>query len=223
MNLCPRVGLFVRETMSAIDLLFPVRGGPVPLDHGYLLFSALSKRIPMLHARRDTGVFTLRGESATREWLHLGRGTLRLRCSMEAVPLFLPLVGVSLELLVGRKLVLGAPTLRALEPVSSLSARMVTFKHALDEGSFHMAALRFMDELGCQARLRVGRRRVVSIAGKKVVGFALDLEGLSDEHSLLLQEHGLGGRRHMGCGLFLPTRPAARLSRSPRLYGAEAA
>lgn len=29
--------------MSAIDLLFPVQGGPVPLDHAYLLFSALSR------------------------------------------------------------------------------------------------------------------------------------------------------------------------------------
>ncbi|MBZ4423282.1 type I-MYXAN CRISPR-associated protein Cas6/Cmx6 [Myxococcus sp. RHSTA-1-4] len=195
--------------MPAIDLLFPVRGGPVPLDHGYLLFSALSARLPGLHERRDIGIFNLRGESATRELLHLGRGTLRLRCPAEALPLLLPLVSAPLEV-AGRHLTLGAPTLRPLEPVSSLSARAVTFKHALDEATFHAAALRFLAELGCQARLKVGRRRVVAIAGKKVVGFALDVEGLSGEHSLLLQEQGLGGRRHMGCGLFLPTRPAAR-------------
>jgi CRISPR-associated protein Cas6 len=208
-------------TMAVIDLLFPVRGGPVPLDHGYLLFSALSARLPGLHARADIGVFTLRGESATRELLHLGRGTLRLRCPADAVPLLLPLVGAPLEV-AGRALVLGAPTLRALEPVPSLSARVVTFKHALEEAAFHSAALKFLGELGCQARLKVGRRRVVGIAGKKVVGFALDLEGLSGEHSLLLQEKGLGGRRHMGCGLFLPTRPEARLAgapRTPRTHG----
>lgn len=122
--------------------------------------------------------------------------------------------------LAGRKLVLGAPTLRALEPVSSLSARVVTFKHSLDEATFRAAALRFLAELGCQARLEVGRRRVVSIAGKKVVGFALDLKGLSGEHSLLLQEQGLGGRRHMGCGLFLPTRPEARAARPLRTAAA---
>jgi CRISPR-associated protein Cas6 len=208
--------------MSVIDLVFPVQGGPVPLDHGYVLFSALSARLPGLHARPDIGVFTLRGESATRELLHLGRGTLRLRCPAEAVPMLLPLVGAPLEV-AGRKLVLGAPTLRSLEPVSSLSARLVTFKHSLDEATFQSAALRFLAELGCQARLKVGRRRVVGIAGKKVVGFALGLDGLSGEHSLLLQEKGLGGRRHMGCGLFLPTRVKTRSADLLRARGMMAA
>jgi CRISPR-associated protein Cas6 len=207
--------------MSVIDILFPVQGGPVPLDHGYVLFSALSARLPVLHARPDIGVFTLRGESATRELLHLGRGTLRLRCPAETIPMLLPLVGAPLEV-AGRKLVLGAPTLRPLEPVSSLSARIVTFKHSLDEATFQAAALRFLADLGCQARLKVGRRRVVGIAGKRVVGFALDLEGLSSEHSVLLQEKGLGGRRHMGCGLFLPTR-AERFASSLKARGLAAA
>ncbi len=208
--------------MSAIDLLFPVRGGSVPLDHGYVLFSALSTRLPGLHARRDIGVFNLRGESNTRELLYLGRGTLRLRCPAEALPLLLPLVSAPLEV-AGRQLVLGAPTLRALEPVASLSARVVTFKHSLDEATFLATAQRFLAELGCEARLKVGRRRVVGISGKKVVGFALDLEGLSAEDSLRVQVHGLGGRRHMGCGLFLPTRPEARLGRLPRVRRAAAA
>ncbi|MFP2925023.1 type I-MYXAN CRISPR-associated protein Cas6/Cmx6 [Pyxidicoccus sp. 3LG] len=68
--------------MPAIDLTFPVRGGPVPLDHGYLLFSALSTRLPGLHERRDIGVFNLRGESATSELLHLAGG----RCACAAPP-----------------------------------------------------------------------------------------------------------------------------------------
>jgi CRISPR-associated protein Cas6 len=37
------------------------------------------------------------------------------------------------------------------------------------------------------------------------VGFALTVQGLSPDSSLRLQTLGLGGRRHMGCGLFLPT------------------
>jgi hypothetical protein len=38
-----------------------------------------------------------------------------------------------------------------------------------------------------------------------VVGFGLQVEGLKPTASQVLQEQGLGGRRHMGCGLFLPT------------------
>jgi CRISPR-associated protein Cas6 len=200
----------VRMKMPVMDLLFPVRGPPVPLDHGFLLFSALSARLPEIHERRDIGVFTLRGENTTRESLLLGRGTLRLRCSAEAVPLVLSLVRESLDV-AGRRLVLGAPTVRVLDPASSLSARVVTFKHAMNEATFRSTASRFLAELGCEARLSVGRRRIVKIDGKKIVGFALTLDGLSDEHSLRVQEHGLGGRRHMGCGLFLPVQPAVHL------------
>lgn len=32
----------------------------------------------------------------------------------------------------------------------------------------------------------------------------MTLEGLTDEGSILIQEHGLGGRRKMGCGFFEP-------------------
>jgi CRISPR-associated protein Cas6 len=191
--------------MPVVDLLFPVQGGPVPLDHGYLLFSALSARLPELHGHQDIGVFNLRGARAGRDVLGLEEGTLRLRCSTEALPLLLALTGGTLEL-AGRAVRMGVPTVRALPKPSSLSARMVTFKHALDEQSFHAATLKFMAELGCTGRPHVGRRRVINIAGRKVVGFALDVSELSPESSLKLQEMGLGGRRHMGCGLFLPTR-----------------
>jgi CRISPR-associated protein Cas6 len=171
---------------------------------------ALAARLPGLHERREIGVFNLRGRNAVGPALHLGRGALRVRCPAEAIPLFLGLSSSALDL-AGRSVVLGAPTIRALEPVPGLSARIVTFKHALDEASFRASAHRFLKELtGSSCTLRVGRRRIVTVAGDKVVGFGLDLSDLTPEASLVIQEKGLGGRRHMGCGLFLPTRAARR-------------
>jgi CRISPR-associated protein Cas6 len=208
--------------MPTVDLLFPVQGGAVPLDHGYLLFSALSARIPELHERQDIGVFNLRGARASKDTLGLDSGTLRLRCSTEALPLLLPLTGGTLEL-AGRPVRLGTPSVRALTQPTSLSARMVIFKHAMDEASFLAATLKFMTESGCTGRPHVGRRRVTNIARKKVVGFSLDVSELSPESSLKLQEQGLGGRRHMGCGLFLPTRLRSPVvgAKEPRPRGDE--
>lgn len=201
--------------MAFVDLLFPVQGGTVPLDHGYLLFSALSARLPQLHERRDVGVFHLRGAHADQELLHLTPGKLRLRCPAEAIPGLLPLAGDQVQL-GGRSLMLGAPMVRALEPVPHLSARLVTFKHALEEGSFRTAAGQFLEALlGKAVPFQVGRRRVVTVAGKTIVGFGLEVSGLQPEDSLVLQEKGLGGRRHMGCGLFLPHRE--QQSSTPRL------
>jgi CRISPR-associated protein Cas6 len=194
-------------TSPVIDLLFPVRGGPVPLDHGYLLFSALSHRLPGLHERHDVGVFTLRGTSADSQVLHLGRGALRLRCPADSLAFFLPLARSAL-CLAGQEVHLGRPEIHPLAPSPSLSSRLVTFKHALDAARFEFSTRKFLMELRCEGQLLLGRRRILSIAGRKIVGFALTVGGLAPEDSLRLQMHGLGGRRHLGCGLFLPTRHA---------------
>jgi CRISPR-associated protein Cas6 len=167
--------------MPVVDLVFPAQAGAIPLDHGYLLFSALTARLPELHDRQAIGVFNLRGQSAVGEALHVGSGSLRVRCPVESIPMLLGLAGSTLEL-AGRKVVLGAPTVRALEPVPRLSARVVTFKNALDETAFRVAANRFIEELtGTACTLHIGRRRIVTISGDKVVGFGLDLSELKPE------------------------------------------
>jgi CRISPR-associated protein Cas6 len=49
-------------------------------------------------------------------------------------------------------------------------------------------------------------RRTIRIRDKEVVGFALRVEELTAEESILLQEKGIGGRRRFGCGIFVPER-----------------
>jgi CRISPR-associated protein Cas6 len=45
-------------------------------------------------------------------------------------------------------------------------------------------------------------RKVIKIKTYSVVGFSLVVTDLSDEDSLKLQIFGLGGKHHMGCGIF---------------------
>jgi CRISPR-associated endonuclease/helicase Cas3 len=49
-------------------------------------------------------------------------------------------------------------------------------------------------------------RRILRIKTRRIVGYALRIKGLSDEESLIVQEHGLGSRRRMGCGVFVEDR-----------------
>ena len=44
------------------------------------------------------------------------------------------------------------------------------------------------------------------VKGQVIVGFAVQVKGLSAADSLKLQADGLGGRRRLGCGFFLPVR-----------------
>jgi CRISPR-associated protein Cas6 len=95
-------------------------------------------------------------------------------------------------------------------PATSLYARIVTIKKFTEPAPFLDAAHRQLTALGINATLELPRdgctrsRRIISIHGKKVVGFSLAAHDLDDQDSITLQSLGLGGRRAMGCGLFNP-------------------
>ena len=47
----------------------------------------------------------------------------------------------------------------------------------------------------------------MDVKGYTVVGYSVRLSGLSEADSVLIQECGLGGKRKMGAGVFVPIRP----------------
>jgi CRISPR-associated protein Cas6 len=205
--------------MTTIDLLFPVVGTRLPADHGYGLYSALSRTLPCLH---DAGV---RFGLAPITGPHIGDGLLqidpsqsrlRLRLSAADIPHVLLLAGKGLDVL-GHRIRLGVPQIEPLHPAPSLIARTVAIKKATEVGSFLQVARLQLDELGIAGKPRVPEhldkrghrepiRRILRIKNVRIVAFSLLVEGLTPEESVRLQEAGLGGRRHLGCGVFLPAR-----------------
>lgn len=209
----------------ALDLLFPVTGGPVPTDHLYPLYAALSRLVPAVHdAAAGVRFAPLTGDAAGRGQLALTtRSRLRVRVPDDGVRLVLPLAGARVEV-AGVPLRIGAPAVAAVVPAPTVAARVVTFKTAVRE---RIEASRFLATARAKLALlgvdgepaiplivdgpRAGepRRRVVRVKGKAIVGYALTVSGLSAADSLTLQAMGLGGRTRMGCGFFLPVRPEA--------------
>jgi CRISPR-associated protein Cas6 len=110
----------------------------------------------------------------------------------------------------GHALRIGVPNARALLPVANLRARLVTIKGFLDAESFVEAAKRQLHSLGIAREFLLGIRRTLRVKDKQVVGFEVAVTELTAEESLILQERGLGGRRRMGCGVFVPTEARAR-------------
>ena len=76
-------------------------------------------------------------------------------------------------------------------------------------------------ELGISAEavLSLGKRRTLRIKDKEVVGYEVLVETLTAEESICLQEAGLGGRRHMGCGVFVPAACAELAHEAPEPAG----
>jgi CRISPR-associated protein Cas6 len=213
--------LIEQQPLNCVDLVFRANGSSISRDHGYSLYSAVCRIVPEVHQAGDIGIFPIRGTSAGGGTLLLSDpSTLRLRLPASRLPALLPLAGKVLEL-DGYRVRLGVPQVAALAPAPALASPLVVIKlaHVTGDGDItpdrflqavrkQLADLNIQGEPGLQlirTGVRAGqvRRRVLRIKQKTVVGYAMTVRGLTAEESILLQERGLGGRRLMGCGLFL--------------------
>ncbi len=202
--------------MTLIELAFPVLGRHLPEDNAYLLYSAISKALEG-HLPDEVGVSSITGSPAGDWRLRIERTTrLRIRLSADRISGLLSLAGQSLEV-GGHVITLGIPRVHALQPAPTLQSRLVTIKGFLEPEPFLEAARRQLGALGVTGQATIPfitasprqgqpKRRVIRIKERVIVGFALRVERLSTADSLMLLTRGLGGRRHMGCGIFVPAR-----------------
>ena len=190
--------------MPFIDLAFRLNASVVPVDHGYALYAALSRIVPEIHEAKSLGVHPIRGIYSGNGMLQLSESSrLVLRLQDEEIHVYLKLAGKRLK--VGEhSLGVGVPEIRMLRPVASLRARLVTIKGFLQEEEFVAAVKRHLEQLDVNGQVHLGTRRTFQIKDKQVVGFEMGVTQLTAEESLTLQEQGLGGRRKMGYGVFVP-------------------
>lgn len=196
--------------MPHVDLAFRLTGASIPVDHGYTLYAAISRVLPHLHADKEVGIHPIRGRYSGSGNLYLAAASrLTIRLPEDRIAAVLKLAGKTIEL-GGHRLRVGVPETRALRPAAALYSRLVTIKGFMEVDPFLAAAKRQLDSLGVDAVLIIGERRTFRVKDKQVVGFEVFANQLDAEASLRLQESGLGGRRHMGCGVFVPA-PRSRL------------
>lgn len=215
----------VQEHIPCISVSFSLVAKQLPADHGYLVYSAISRSTPSLHGIDWLAIELISGFPTGRGLIALPErdATLRLRIPANHYRDVLPLAGKRLD--IGRHQIrLGLPVARPLAPAPSLYARVVTIKKFTEAEPFMNAVKRKLDSFGVKGRVELprdeqgrSRRRIVTIHGKSVVGFSVAAHDLSDEDSLLLQSgavmhrdnghiewRSIFSRRAMGCGIFNP-------------------
>lgn len=212
--------------MSSVDVSFRLQGSTIPADHGYQLYSSISKLIPEIHGDEEVGLHPIPGQLTGNRCLAVvEHSKLTFRLSSERINQVLPLAGK--ELSIGEhKIRIGVPQTRALVPSARLYSRLVVIKGFMEPEPFLEAVQRQLDaqdvkgkpSLVAQPHIAQANeeketgsrspflRRTVKIRDKEIVGFAVRVEELTAEESIRLQENGLGGRRRFGCGVFIPDR-----------------
>jgi CRISPR-associated protein Cas6 len=189
---------------AKLDVAFRLTGQRMPVDHGFSLYGAVSRTLPVFHQDQDVGMKRVRGR-------YIGDGLLDISPTAELVfrmPIsrighYLNLAGKRLDV-EGHPLQIGVPNTRALVPAVALYAHLVTTKNGNDPARFETEIGRQLAALDIRGRFDVGKRRTFQVHGKQVVGYSMLVSELTAEESIALQETGVGGRRKMGCGFFQP-------------------
>lgn len=191
---------------------------------------------PEFHESSGIGIFAIRGLPSGDRQLRLDDNSrLRIRTQADHIPALLKLAGKQLDV-AGHRVRIGVPETYPLVPAATLVSRLVVIKLAepraegeaagnlVPPEAFLTAVSKKLHDqppagLGLSSEVeaaiplrrtgpRAGEptRRVLRIKDKRVVGYSVMLSGLTAEDSMRVQEAGIGGRRHMGCGLFVPLR-----------------
>jgi CRISPR-associated protein Cas6 len=185
------------------DVQFDLDGKEIPGDHGEQLFQALSARLPWL-SEPGCGVHPIHGAATGRnDTLVINRRVkLVLRVPVAHLDDVRCLVGMHILTQAG-DLVVGEAKEKQLIPFADLYSPLVDFGTD-DEVAFLESARRELEKMEVRCGLIPGKKRKISVPEGEAWGYSLMLHDVGLEHSLRVQEQGLGRHRGQGCGLFVP-------------------
>jgi CRISPR-associated protein Cas6 len=218
--------------MNFLEIQFDLRGKTLPADHGYALYSAVKQLLQTSEDQSlpndlpsDVRLCSVPGIPDRSGMIYLNRGSrFRLRCPSEQMQTWYRLLQNQVLDIRGHLIRLVQPRITLPEASDTLASRLVTFKlEAIDHADvpryFLESCQKGLERLDIKGKAFIPSdhdgdlaRRTLQIRNKKVVGYGVVVEGLSQEDSLKLQWHGLGGRQHFGCGWFYPIREEANAS-----------
>ena len=199
------------ELQLFVELRFPVYGKSLPADHGYGAYSAFSNLIPALHQEPDISLLTVPGFPDYRGEITLTKQScFKIRVPVPKIPLVYPLAGK--RVMLGKhEIQLGIPEISVLRSATLLRSRIVVIKGYTEPEDFQKAAQRQLEQIGIIGQVRIPldyqglpSRKTIKIKRYTIIGFTTEVTNLSPEDSLKLQVYGLGGKRRMGCGIFVP-------------------
>ena len=158
------------ENDPKVDLCFLITGRTIPVDHGFDLYSAISRFIPEFHDAEDIGAKLIRGRYIGDGLLDIHPNSwLVMRLKTSVLPGYINLAGKSLKLK-DHIVQIGVPQTRSIQAAPSLYAHLVATRNWQDQQRFESEISRQMSELGVIGKSMVGERKTFAVHGKRVVG-----------------------------------------------------
>jgi CRISPR-associated protein Cas6 len=178
------------------EIKWDVIGNTFPADHNYGLYSAITKSNLNLK-EGNWQLLTIPGIKDSKGLIQIkNKSQFGVRCLSDNLTSFLDIPEV---IMVGvHKIKLCNPTVKEIQPKTSLYCRICTVKGYENIQSFeswlNLQVPNFKPQLD---------RKTIKIKRFTIIGFGVFLDNLDTETSLSLQIKGLGGKRKLGCGVFI--------------------
>ena len=186
-----------------VDLAFPLTGKLLPLDNGYIIYSALSRLCPYLHELQDIAIHPIAGIPNSSKQLRLTkRSRLQIRIPIEQIPLIYEFLVEQTFNIGQNQFHLGIPEYKALTPSSTVYSRLVIIRRCIEPQVFLEAAQRQLNKLGLQGNIKLLKKkngqlqcRQLAIEKKEgtfpIRGYGVEVTDLNEEDSLKLQQQGV--------------------------------
>jgi CRISPR-associated protein Cas6 len=190
----------------------------LPLDHAYGFSTAVRTALPWINEEVQAGIHLVHGaesgngwmrpEDASNELLHLSRRSrMTLRVPKHRISDAQKLTGQTLDI-DGYPLEVGQSKVKLFSTLATQFARYVVVPEGIgrdDEAAFMTAAADQLRGLDIKVRkLLFGRAHAIQHPEGDLYTRSVMLADLEVEEAVVLQQHGIGPHRKMGCGLFIP-------------------
>ena len=202
---------------SYVDVLFPLKGRLLPLDNCYLIYSALSCLCPNIHKSNDIAIHPIAGIPNSYKQLKLTkRSKLKIRIPIEQIPLIYEFLVEQTFKIGESQFHIGIPEYKALTSSCSLYSRLVIIRRCIEPQVFLEAAQSQLANLGITGNINLLKKKNGQLQCRQLIlnkkegtfpirGYGVEVTDLSESDSIKLQQHGIGGKKKMMCGVFVPS------------------
>ena len=198
---------------NVVDLSFKISCKQLPTMHAWELSQAMYEILPWLVDEPEVGIHQIHGATSGNGWerppdgelLHLSkRSRMSMRVPRARLQEIQALVGEKLDI-AGYEVEIGKPTEKMLNPLGTLFSRYVAAPEGLDEDSFMQWVVEELAKRDLKLRkMLCGIGHVIQTPKRNIETRSLMMADLDKDTSVALQEQGIGGHRHLGCGIFMP-------------------
>ncbi len=197
-----------------VDVSFVIECKALPVDHAHSLSQAIQQELPWLPQTKNAGIHQIHVANSQNGWmrpekpdalLYLSRRTrMILRLPKERVEDAMALTGKALNV-DGNNLKVKAGAIMPLTTLTILYSRYVAADKEQSETAFMDDIAQVLKTLNIEPRkMLCGTRNEIHTPDKTINTRSLMIADLTVDESIVLQQHGLGPERLLGCGIFIP-------------------